>query len=205
LKGINIFWGLLLLALCVGSFYVYQHYHQEKQLANGDVVCTGCMTPEEKARFDKENSGDVADGQSEHKIRTYRAEEAAGNPEGAAAAGQPVAAPAPVAATGAAVPTPVSAPSASAAVAPSPAVPAPQVTASGVVGSILSALPSRDSQAPNAPDGQKFGGSGKYQWYRQGNLTWRVDTVSGASCIAFATLDEWRKEIVYSHGCGRGI
>jgi hypothetical protein len=196
--GMKIFWGMLLIAMFIGGFYVYQHIHQEKQLANGDVVCTGCMTPDEKARFDKENSGDVADGQSEHKIRTFRAEEAAGNPEGAAATGQPAA---PTAAPPTAV-TPAPAPPA--AVTPA-AAPAQQVTASGVVGSILSKLPGGDSQAPNAPDGQKFGGSGKYQWYRQGNLTWRVDTVSGASCIAFATLDEWRKEIVYSHGCGRGI
>jgi hypothetical protein len=200
--GMKIFWGLMLLALCIGGFYVYQHYHQEKQLANGDVVCTGCMTPDEKARFDKENSGDVADGQSEHKIRTYRAEEAAGNPEGAAATGQPAAAPAPSAAT--AIPTPTPASIAPAPAAAAPSAPVQQVTASGVVGSILSNLPSGDSQTPNAPDGQRFGGSGKYQWYRQGNLTWRVDTANGASCIAFATLDEWRKQIVSSHGCGRG-
>jgi hypothetical protein len=195
--GIKIFWGLMLVALCIGIFYVYQHYHQEKQLANGDVVCSGCMTPEEKARFDKENSGDVADGQSERKIRTYRAEEAAGNPEGAAASGQSASSAAALApSVAASAPVPVATPS---------AAPAQQVTASGVVGSVLSSLPAADSQVPNAPDGQRFGGSGKYQWYRQGNLTWRVDTVTGGSCVAFATLDEWRKPIVYSHGCGRGI
>ena len=196
--GIRIFWGLMLIALCVGIFYVVEHYHQEKELASGDVVCTGCMTPDEKARFDKENSGDVADGQSEHKVRTSRAEDAAGNPEGAAASGLPTSpgtAPASVAA-----PTPV----ASALPAPEP-ISGPQVTAPGMVSPVLSSQPGGESQAPNAPDGQRFGGTGKYQWYRQGNLTWRVDTATGATCIAFATLEEWRKQVVYSHGCGRGI
>jgi hypothetical protein len=65
-------------------------------------------------------------------------------------------------------------------------------------------LPATDSVPPNPTNGARFTGSGAYQWYRQGNLTWRVDTVSGGSCIAFATLEEWRKQIVYSHGCGRG-
>jgi hypothetical protein len=49
----------------------------------------------------------------------------------------------------------------------------------------------------------RFGGSGAYVLYRQGDLTYRVDTVTGSSCIAFATMEEWRKPIVYSHGCGR--
>jgi len=60
-----------------------------------------------------------------------------------------------------------------------------------------------DSQSANAPNGMRFGGTGTYQWYRQGNLTWRIDTASGRSCIIYATLEEWRKQIVYSHGCGR--
>jgi hypothetical protein len=64
-------------------------------------------------------------------------------------------------------------------------------------------LPTSDSQSPNAPNGMRFGGSGNYQWYRQGNLTWRIDTASGRSCIIYATMEEWRKQIVYSHGCGR--
>ena len=63
-------------------------------------------------------------------------------------------------------------------------------------------LPVSDTIAPNPPNGLAFGGTGKFQWYRQGNLTWRVDTASGTSCIAFATMDEWRKPIVYTHGCG---
>ena len=38
-----------------------------------------------------------------------------------------------------------------------------------------------DSQSPNAPNGALFTGSGAYQWYRQGNLTWRVDSRTGHS------------------------
>jgi hypothetical protein len=63
-------------------------------------------------------------------------------------------------------------------------------------------VPVSDTIAPNAPNGLAFGGTGKYQWYRQGNLTWRVDTATGSNCIAFATMEEWRKPIVSSHGCG---
>jgi hypothetical protein len=48
----------------------------------------------------------------------------------------------------------------------------------------------------------KFGGGGVYQWYRQGNLTWRINTQTGASCIVYATMEEWRKPIVMQHGCG---
>ena len=65
-----------------------------------------------------------------------------------------------------------------------------------------SSLPVSDTIAPNPPNGLAFGGTGKFQWYRQGNITWRVNTESGAACIAFATQEEWLKPIVYSHGCG---
>ncbi len=65
-------------------------------------------------------------------------------------------------------------------------------------------LPTSDTIAPDPPNGLAFGGTGKFQWYRQGNLTWRVNTASGSTCIAFATMEEWQKPIVYSHGCGNG-
>lgn len=63
--------------------------------------------------------------------------------------------------------------------------------------------PATDSIAPNPTNGTTYAGTGKFQVYRQGNLTWRVDTDSGASCILFATMEEWRKPIVYSHGCNQ--
>ena len=59
-----------------------------------------------------------------------------------------------------------------------------------------------DSIAPDPPNGMAFTGSGRFQVYRQGNLTWRVNTDNGSACILFATNEEWRKPVVYSHGCG---
>ncbi|MDE1161250.1 MAG: hypothetical protein PW792_04800 [Acidobacteriaceae bacterium] len=63
-------------------------------------------------------------------------------------------------------------------------------------------LPTEDTLNTNAPNGMAFGGSGIFQWYRQGNLTWRINTKSGSMCVAFATMDEWAKPLVYTHGCG---
>jgi hypothetical protein len=189
--------GIIILVLIViGAWYIYQHNLREKQELGGEVHWVeGQPTPEQKAAFAKENSGDTADGQSEHKIRTARAEDAAGNPEGQAAAGQTVTGPA--AATTATKP-------AAAAPTTAPAAAQPAATTFFSTGSATPAsLPVSDSQSPNAPNGMRFAGSGTYQWYRQGNITWRIDTVSGHSCIIYATMEEWRKQIVYSHGCGR--
>jgi hypothetical protein len=61
--------------------------------------------------------------------------------------------------------------------------------------------PTSDSIAPNPPNHVAFGGTGKYMWYRQGDLTWRVNSDTGMSCIAFATLAEWSRPIVYQNGC----
>ena len=76
---------------------------------------------------------------------------------------------------------------------------APQVSYSP--GTPMYPAPATDSQTPNAPNGMHFSGSGTYQWYRQGNLTYRVDTQSGRSCIVYATMEEWRKPYVYNNGC----
>ena len=64
-------------------------------------------------------------------------------------------------------------------------------------------LPVSDSIPRDPPVGMAFGGSGKYQWYRQGDITWRIDTISGSACVDFATMDQWARPIVYSHGCRR--
>jgi hypothetical protein len=63
------------------------------------------------------------------------------------------------------------------------------------------AAPASDSISPNPANGMAYAGSGKFQVYRQGNLTWRVDTATGHACILFATMEEWKKPIVYSNGC----
>lgn len=83
--------------------------------------------------------------------------------------------------------------------APLPSLPA--LTQSVAPAPAPAAIPASDSIAPNPPNGMTFAGTGKFQVYRQGNLTWRVDTESGSTCILFATMEEWRKPIVYQHGC----
>lgn len=83
-----------------------------------------------------------------------------------------------------------------------PSASLPQLTSSQAQGSrTRTGTAGTDSQAPNAPNGAAFAGSGRYQIYRQGNLTWRVNTDDGTTCILFATDEEWRKPAVYSHGC----
>ncbi|MGD0888231.1 MAG: hypothetical protein ABR889_03195 [Acidobacteriaceae bacterium] len=62
--------------------------------------------------------------------------------------------------------------------------------------------PTADSIRRDPPSGAVFAGKGKFQLYRQGDITWRLDTDSGTACILFATDTQWRKPQVYSHGCG---
>lgn len=64
------------------------------------------------------------------------------------------------------------------------------------------AIPASDTIPPNPPDGLAYAGTGRFEVYRQGNLTWRLDTESGRACVLFATNEEWRKPRVYRHGCG---
>ena len=64
------------------------------------------------------------------------------------------------------------------------------------------ALPTSDSIRRNPPNGTVFAGAGKYQLYRQGDITWRLDTDNGGACILFATEAQWRRSLVYNHGCG---
>jgi hypothetical protein len=64
------------------------------------------------------------------------------------------------------------------------------------------AVPANDSISRNPPNGLRFAGTGRYQLYRQGDITWRLDTDSGQTCILFATDEQWRKARVYEQGCG---
>jgi hypothetical protein len=64
------------------------------------------------------------------------------------------------------------------------------------------APPASDSITRNPPNGMIFAGTGKYQLYRQGDITWRLNTDSGQACILFATDAEWHKAKVFQHGCG---
>ncbi len=63
------------------------------------------------------------------------------------------------------------------------------------------APPANDSITPNPPNGMTFGGAGHYQLYRQGDLTWRLNTDTGETCVIFATDEEWHKPKVYKAGC----
>jgi hypothetical protein len=74
-------------------------------------------------------------------------------------------------------------------------------TASGS-GTAAADVPTIDSISPNPPNGMVFSGTGKYQLYRQGNITWRLDTSNGHTCIIFATEEEWKKPQVLRAGCG---
>ena len=194
---------LLVVLALYASYRAYTAHEQKLKAESGDFTCQGCDSPEEHARFLKENSGDTSDGDSEHKLTSARvaAEQASeGDTQSAAAApapGSPVAAHTTGSST---MIVPGDQPNAYAPVAAS----APEVVpTSGAQSTVPAGLPTRDSEPANAPNGTRFAGSGSYQWYRQGNITWRVDTTTGRSCIIYATMEEWRKEIVMSHGCGR--
>jgi hypothetical protein len=63
-------------------------------------------------------------------------------------------------------------------------------------------VPLADSQPPEAPNGLRLAGDGRFEVYRQGNITYRFDTSTGKSCVLYATKEEWRKPEVYRHGCG---
>ena len=61
--------------------------------------------------------------------------------------------------------------------------------------------PTADSIRRDPPNWMTFAGKGKYQLYRQGDLTWRLNTDTGDACILFATDAEWRKPKVFQEGC----
>ena len=63
-------------------------------------------------------------------------------------------------------------------------------------------LPNSDSIPRNPPNGLAFAGAGKFQLYRQGDITWRLNTQTGETCILFATDAQWRLHRVYQAGCG---
>jgi len=76
-----------------------------------------------------------------------------------------------------------------------------QTTSLGARNAAVIPAPAGDSIAPNPPNGVIFGGAGNYQLYRQGALTWRLNTDTGETCVLFATDEEWRKPKVYKAGC----
>jgi hypothetical protein len=121
---------------------------------------------------------------------------------------KPAAAPAPVAAVG--EPAPLQEVATGGAAAPSgqqthgsaepntPAVP----VASAVRVKPARAVPVSDTLSRNPPNGMRIASSGRYQLYRQGDITWRLNTETGDACILLATDAQWQKARVYENGCG---
>ena len=46
-----------------------------------------------------------------------------------------------------------------------------------------------------------YAAAGKYQLYRQGDLTWRLNTDTGWACVIFATDTQWSRPRVWREGC----
>jgi hypothetical protein len=65
----------------------------------------------------------------------------------------------------------------------------------------IAALPASEPLTRNPPSGIVAAGSGRFQLYRQGDLTFRLNTETGQACVLFATENQWRKPLVYDHGC----
>ena len=188
--GTKIIWFIVAILIVVFGFYAYQHYKENKIADNGGYQCKGCLSPEEEAKFQREDHGETADGQSDHKQQSARqtAADIAANPAATPAQQDTTTNPAPA---GQQPTQSMTQPTAQ---------PSPSYTTVSTANNMQ--MPTTDSQSANAPNGMRFAGSGNYQWYRQGSLTWRVNTSSGQSCIIYATMEEWRKQIVLSHGCG---
>jgi hypothetical protein len=82
------------------------------------------------------------------------------------------------------------------------ATPQPPAAAPQAFPTPAEAPPETDSIPRNPPNGLVFAGSGKFQLYRQGDITWRLDTQSGSACILFATDAQWHRTRVFQAGCG---
>jgi hypothetical protein len=61
--------------------------------------------------------------------------------------------------------------------------------------------PSGDTISRSPQNGMVFAGSGKFQLYRQGDITWRLNTDTGWACVLFATDAQWAMPRVFDHGC----
>jgi hypothetical protein len=93
-------------------------------------------------------------------------------------------------------PTPAQAPT-------TPVTPTDQISQPSTNNTGTATPPTADTISPNPPNGMVFSGTGHFQLYRQGNITWRLNTDTGESCIIFATDEEWKKPKVYKAGCGK--
>jgi hypothetical protein len=66
----------------------------------------------------------------------------------------------------------------------------------------ITGQPAANALNPHPPSGFVTPATQKFALYRQGDLTYRLNTQSGQACVLFASEDLWRKPLVYQHGCG---
>jgi hypothetical protein len=66
----------------------------------------------------------------------------------------------------------------------------------------VATLPAAQPITRNAQNGIVPLTGGKFELYRQGDLTFRLNTETGQACVLFATQAQWSKTLVYEHGCG---
>ena len=185
----GILWAVLAVAFVFGGYFVWKQYHTTGDLGSGDVVSRKAPADDSSLTSNTDIDGNATP-----------------TPSRSDAPGTVNTAPAGPAASGAGnqlTTTQSAAPQdGTVAATPTGSMRAPDATTT-YTQAAPAALPVADSVAPNPPNGMVFAGSGAYQWYRQGNITWRVDSKSGRACIAFATMEEWQKSIVINSGCGR--
>jgi hypothetical protein len=86
--------------------------------------------------------------------------------------------------------------------APSPEVASNSADDQGRPSDNIATIPTTDTISRNPPNRTLISGTGRFELYRQGDITWRMDTVTGQACVLFATQAMWRKTLVYEHGCG---
>jgi hypothetical protein len=62
--------------------------------------------------------------------------------------------------------------------------------------------PAANALSPHPASGFVTPAAQKFALYRQGDLTYRLNTQSGQACVLLATDALWQKPLVYQHGCG---
>lgn len=168
---------VVVLALAIFAYYSYNRYDAGRAGVSGEVFSNDTQSSRAKSSTGATASSDKKASDSDLETIVYPSSVTA-QPAPAAATAQP----------------------SSTAVAATPASSDLQVTQAG--GPAHEGAPAEDTISANPPNGMMFAGRGKYQVYRQGNLTWRVNTETGQTCVLFATDEEWKKPRVYRAGCG---
>jgi hypothetical protein len=169
---------VVVLALAIFAYYSYNRYDARRAGLSGEVFSNDPQPSRAKAATGAAVSSDKKASDSDVETIVYPSSVTA-QPTPAAATAQP---------------------SSTAVTASTSASPDLQVTQAG--GPTHEGAPVGDTISANPPNGMTFAGRGKYQVYRQGNITWRVNTETGQTCVLFATDEEWKKPRVYHAGCG---